>query len=158
MHASARALFQPIYIEEYISGILYESEFQERKKIGNPMAGYFLCFMVFFFVGLFFKLSFFKVWRYVKKSYSIVFHGRGTELLEIYSSMAERVGNIKNILLNNFKMVKSTKNIKIHIIHEFNPLTTRQNLAEISRNQLCHPLHNQKKNTRVFSFVDYNCL
>ena len=39
-----------------------------------------------------------------------------------------------------------------------NPLKTRQNLAEISRNELCHPLHNQKKNTRVFSFVDYNCL
>ena len=38
-----------------------------------------------------------------------------------------------------------------------NPLKTRQNLAEISRNELCHPLHN-KKNTRVFSFVDYNCL
>ena len=26
-----------------------------------------------------------------------------------------------------------------------NPLKTRQNLAEISRNELCHPLHNQKK-------------
>ena len=33
-------LFQPIYIEENISGI-QESEFQERKKIGNLMAGYF---------------------------------------------------------------------------------------------------------------------
>ena len=34
-------LFQPIYIEEHISGI-QESEFQERKKeIGNLMAGYF---------------------------------------------------------------------------------------------------------------------
>ena len=32
--------------------------------------------------------------------------------------MSERVRNIKNILLNNFKMVKSTKNIKIHKIHE----------------------------------------
>ena len=47
------------------------------------------------------------------------FHGRGLELLEIYSSMAGRVRNIKNILLNNFKMVKSTKNIKIPKIHEF---------------------------------------
>ena len=26
-----------------------------------------------------------------------------------------------------------------------NPLKTRQNLAEISRNELCYPLHNQKK-------------
>ena len=39
-------------------------------------------------------------------------HGRGTELLEIYSSMAGRVGDIKNILSNNFKMVKSTKKHK----------------------------------------------
>ena len=40
------------------------------------------------------------------------FHGRGPELLEIYSAIAERVGNMKNILLNNFKMVKSTKEHK----------------------------------------------
>ena len=34
--------------------------------------------------------------------------------------MAGRVGNIKNIPLNNFKMVKSTKKyIIIHKIHEF---------------------------------------
>ena len=33
-------LFQHIYIEEHISGI-QESEFQEGKKIGNLMAGYF---------------------------------------------------------------------------------------------------------------------
>ena len=45
----------------------------------------------------------------LQKNYSIDFHGRGTELLEIYSSMAGRVVNIKNISLNNFKMVKSTK-------------------------------------------------
>ena len=31
---------QPIYIEEHISGI-QESEFQDGKKIGNLMAGYF---------------------------------------------------------------------------------------------------------------------
>ena len=30
-------------------------------------------------------------------------------------------------------------------VFNFNPLKTRQNLAEISRNELCHPLHNQKK-------------
>ena len=46
------------------------------------------------------------------QKYSIDFHGRGTELLEIYSSMAGRFGNIKNISLNNFKMVKSTKKHK----------------------------------------------
>ena len=57
-------------------------------------------------------MSFFKVWRTLKKNYSIDFHGRGTGLLEIYSSMAGRVGNLKNILLNNFKMVKSTKKHK----------------------------------------------
>ena len=68
--------------------------------------------MVFFFVGLFLKMSFFKVWRYFKKNYSIDFHKRGPELLEIYLAMAEKVGNIKNILLNNFKMVKSTKEHK----------------------------------------------
>ena len=33
-------LFQSVYIEEHISGI-QESEFQEGKKIGNLMAGYF---------------------------------------------------------------------------------------------------------------------
>ena len=33
-------LFQPVYIEEHISGI-QESEFQEGTKIGNLMAGYF---------------------------------------------------------------------------------------------------------------------
>ena len=33
-------LFQPVYIEKYISGI-QESEFQEGEKIGNLMAGYF---------------------------------------------------------------------------------------------------------------------
>ena len=63
-------------------------------------------------------MSFFKVWRYLKKNYSIDFYERETELLEIYSSMAGRVGNIKNISLNNFKMVKSTKKT-IHKIHEF---------------------------------------
>ena len=45
-----------------------------------------------------------------------------------------------------------------HSYNYLNPLNTRQNLAEISRNELFHPLHNQQKNTRVFSFVDYNCL
>ena len=33
-------LFQHIYVVEHISGI-QESEFQEGKKIGNLMAGYF---------------------------------------------------------------------------------------------------------------------
>ena len=33
-----------------------------------------------------------------------------------------------------------------------NPLKTRQNLAEISRNELCYPLHNQKKKYRCFFF------
>ena len=33
-------LLQPIYIEEHISSI-QESEFQERKRIGNSMADYF---------------------------------------------------------------------------------------------------------------------
>ena len=39
-------LFQHIYIEEHISGI-QESEFQEGKKIGILMAGYFWSLMVF---------------------------------------------------------------------------------------------------------------
>ena len=64
-------------------------------------------------------MSFFDVWRYLENNYSIYFHGRGTELLKIYSSMAGRVGNIKNISVNNFKIVKSTKNIKINRNHEF---------------------------------------
>ena len=59
-------LFQHIYIEEHILGI-QESEFQEGKIIGNLIAGYFLSLMVFVFVGLFLKMSFFKVWRYSKK-------------------------------------------------------------------------------------------
>ena len=33
-----------------------------------------------------------------------------------------------------------------------NPLKTRQNLAEISRNDLCHPLHNQNKKYPCFFF------
>ena len=53
------------------------------------------------------------------------------------------------------KYTKDTMESKFNCI---NPLKTRQNLAEISRNELCQPLHNQKKNTNVFSFVDYNCL
>ena len=40
------------------------------------------------------------------------FHERGPELLEIYSTMAGRDGTIKNISLNNFKIVKSTKKYK----------------------------------------------
>ena len=40
------------------------------------------------------------------------FHGRRPELLEIYSTIARRVGNVKNTSLNNFKMLKTT-------IHEF---------------------------------------
>ena len=47
-------LFQPVYIEEHIS--IQESEFQEGKKIGNLMAGYFWSFMVFFFADLFLKM------------------------------------------------------------------------------------------------------
>ena len=40
------------------------------------------------------------------------FNGRGTKLLEMYSSMVERVGNIKNNF-NNFKMLKITNITKI---------------------------------------------
>ena len=36
---------------------------------------------------------------------------------------------------------KSILNLVVNI-YKFNPLKTRQNLAEISRNELCHPLHN----------------
>ena len=39
------------------------------------------------------------------------FNGGGTKLLEMYSSMAGRVGNITKIL-NNFKILKITKNHK----------------------------------------------
>ena len=38
------------------------------------------------------------------------------------------------------------------ITKKINPLKTRQNLAEISRNELCHPLHNQKKKYPCFFF------
>ena len=58
------------------------------------------------------KCHFLKFGVTLKKNYSIVFHGRVTELFEIYLSIAGRVGNIKNISLNNFKMVKSTKKHK----------------------------------------------
>ena len=43
------------------------------------------------------------------------FHERVTKLLEIYSVMDTRVGNIKNKFLNNFKMLKTTKNHKIFL-------------------------------------------
>ena len=104
-------LFQHIYIEEYISGI-QKSEFQEGKNIGNLMAGYFWSLMVFVFVGLFLKMSFFKVWCYLKKNYSMNFNGRRTKLLKMYSSMVGRVGNIKKKKCNKFKMLKITKNHK----------------------------------------------
>ena len=68
--------------------------------------------MVFFFAGLFLKMLFLMFGVTLKIKYSIDFHDRGTESLEIYSSMAGRVGHIKNFSLNNFKMIKSTKKQK----------------------------------------------
>ena len=44
------------------------------------------------------------------------FHGRVTKLLEIYSVMDARVGNIKKKILNNFKNLKTTFNCLILII------------------------------------------
>ena len=38
------------------------------------------------------------------------FHGREPELRKIYLTMARRVGNIQNILLNDFKILKTTFN------------------------------------------------
>ena len=38
------------------------------------------------------------------------FHGRGLKLVEIYLNMAGIVENMKNILLNNFKMLETTFN------------------------------------------------
>ena len=37
-------------------------------------------------------------------------------------------------------------------LQHVNPLKTRQNLAEISRNELCHSLHNQKRKYPCFLF------
>ena len=52
----------------------------------------------------------FLLWRIFKKNYSMDFHGRVTKLLEIYSVMNARVENIKKKFLNNFKILKTTKN------------------------------------------------
>ena len=68
--------------------------------------------MVFVFVGLFLKMSFFLSLALLKKNYSANFNGRGTKLLEMHSSMAGRVENIKKKILNNFKMLKITKSHK----------------------------------------------
>ena len=55
-------------------------------------------------------MSFFKVWRNLnKKTTQCIFMGEGLNYLKIHLTMAGKVGNIKNILLNNFKIVKSTK-------------------------------------------------
>ena len=43
------------------------------------------------------------------------------------------------------------ENLNLKLI-AINPLKTRQNLAEMSRNELCHPLHNQKKKYPCFFF------
>ena len=42
--------------------------------------------------------------------FPMTFRGRESELLKIYSTMAGRVGNIENISLNNFKILKTTFN------------------------------------------------
>ena len=65
-------------------------------------------------------MSFFKVWRNLKKkkNYSPDFYGRGPELLEIHPVITGRVGKIRFLETNIFKMLKSTKNIKIHKNHE----------------------------------------
>ena len=55
------------------------------------------------------KCHFFKFGVTLKQKYSMDFHGRGPDLLEIYSTKPGRVGNIKNILFNNYKIVKYTK-------------------------------------------------
>ena len=54
----------------------------------------------------------FLFWRSFKKNYSMDFHARVTKLLEIYSVMGACVGNIKKKFLNNFKILKTTKNHK----------------------------------------------
>ena len=143
----------PIYLYRR-TYLRYTGKWVSRKeqKIENLMAGYFWSFMVFFFIGLFLKMPFFKVWRYFTKNYCIHFNGRGTELLEIchsWISMAGKDGNIKNILLNNFKMVKSTKNIKIHKIHVFKTVFSIKKIL-IFRNLIffnssCHNCKNFKQ-------------
>ena len=58
----------------------------------------------------------FLLWRCFKKKYLIHFHERVTKLLEIYSVMDARVGNIEKKILNNLKMLKTTFNCLILII------------------------------------------
>ena len=48
-----------------------------------------------------------------RENHSMDFHGRGPKLLEIHSAMDVRVRNMKNISLNNLKMVKITFNCLI---------------------------------------------
>ena len=63
-----------------------------------------------------FAIPRFLLWRSFKKNYFMDFHGRVTNLLEIYSVMDARVGNIKKKFLNNFKILKITFNCLILII------------------------------------------
>ena len=60
--------------------------------------------------------SIFSIGVTLRKNYSMYFNGRRTKLLKMYLSMAERVGNIKKKILNNFKMLKTTFNCLILII------------------------------------------
>ena len=66
--------------------------------------------------------------------------------------------NVNLFLQSNYATNHICYTFELKMLNTINPLKTKQNLAEISRNELRYPLHNQKKNTRVFSFVDYNCL
>ena len=59
-----------------------------------------------------------------------------------------------SVVLGTFltMMLDNIKDGYIYIYIFLNPLKTRQNLAEILRNELCHPLHNQKEKYPCFFF------
>ena len=73
--------------------------------------------MVFFFVGLFSKISFFKLWRNFLKRLPLIFMGESLNYLKFIQLWQEEL-EILQIFYNNFEMVKSTKKTKIHKIQQ----------------------------------------
>ena len=75
------------------------------------------------------------------------YSGRVQRTYEVYIKAGE-IANKEIIEVRESNYEKE----RLAIFCYINPLKTRQNRAEISRNELCHPLHNQKKKYPCFFF------
>ena len=88
------------------------------------------------------------VYRFISGSTRSIVTIRFSFFLFFYSEFGKKI--IFHDLFIRFCFISNFWFSKNLFLIFFNPLKTRQNLAEISRNELCHPLHNQKKNTSFF--------